>query len=145
MILSRSLRVIGAGGAFLWKAPPGGPWRVYVFNTYSHPGADGSNVNYLDSRLAPAFIEIALEPYARRLGDRLGRSVPGDFIDNEGDYGWGLAWSSTLDERYARGTAATSASGCLSPSTGTSRASSPGPAGNGSTLSPISTPRASGP
>jgi len=99
-IRSRTLQVIGAGAPFGWKAPAGGTWRVYVFNTYSHAGADGSNVNYLDSRLAPKFIEIALEPYARRLGDRLGRSIPGDFIDNEGDYGWGLAWSATLDERY---------------------------------------------
>ncbi len=99
-ILSRTLQVIGAGAPFAWKAPKDGTWRIYVFNTYSHAGADGSNVNYLDSRLAPTFIEIALEPYARRLGDKLGRSVPGDFIDNEGDYGWGLAWSATLDERY---------------------------------------------
>jgi hypothetical protein len=99
-ILSRTLRVIGAGAPFAWRAPEGGSWRIYVFNTYSHPGADGSTVNYIDSRLAPAFIGIALEPYARRLGDRLGRSVPGDFIDNEGDYGWDLAWSATLDERY---------------------------------------------
>ena len=100
LILSRTLRVLGAGAPFSWKAPSGGAWRVYVFNTYSHPGADGSDVNYLDARLAPKFIEAALEPYARRLGDKLGRSVPGDFIDNEGDYGWGLAWSATLDERY---------------------------------------------
>lgn len=99
-ILSRTLQVIGGGGPFSWKAPADGTWRVYVFNTYSHAGADGSNVNYLDSRLAPTFIEIALEPYARRLGDKLGRSIPGDFIDNEGDYGWGLAWSATLDTRY---------------------------------------------
>jgi len=101
LLLSRTLRVIGAGAPFSWTAPAGGgAWRVYVFNTYSHPGADGSNVNYIDERLAPVFIDLALEPYARRLGSRLGRSVPGDFIDNEGDYGWGLAWSATLDERY---------------------------------------------
>jgi hypothetical protein len=99
-ILSRTLRVIGSGAPFAWKAPADGAWRVYVFNTFSHAGADGSNVNYLDARLAPAFIDMALEPYARRLGDRLGKSIPGDFIDNEGDYGWGLAWSATLDERY---------------------------------------------
>ncbi len=101
LILSKTLRTIGAGAPFNWTAPAGGgPWRVYVFNTYSHAGADGSKVNYLDARLAPAFIDIALEPYARRLSDRLGRSIPGDFIDNEGDYGWGLAWSGTLDQRY---------------------------------------------
>ncbi|HSQ79269.1 MAG TPA: glycosyl hydrolase [Candidatus Bathyarchaeia archaeon] len=100
LLLSRTLRVIGAGAPFSWTAPAGGPWRIYVFDTYSHPGADGSSVNYLDARLAPKFIGTALEPYARRLGDKLGRSIPGDFIDNEGDYGWGLAWSATLDERY---------------------------------------------
>ncbi|MGA2531730.1 MAG: glycosyl hydrolase [Candidatus Aminicenantales bacterium] len=100
VIRSRTLRVIGAGQPFTWKAPAGAAWRVYAFNLYHHPGADGSTVNYIDSRLAPAFIKIALEPYAERLGDRLGKSIPGDFIDNEGDYGWGLAWSDTLDERY---------------------------------------------
>jgi len=99
-IRSRTLQVIGSGEPFNWQAPASGSWRVYVFNTYSHPGADGSTVNYIDSRLAPAFIDLALEPYAKRLADRLGRSIPGDFIDNEGDYGWGLAWSATLDERY---------------------------------------------
>jgi hypothetical protein len=100
VIRSRTLRTIGAGAPFAWKAPDGGAWRVYAFNLFSHPGADGGAVNYLDARLAPVFIETALEPYARRLGDKLGKSVPGDFIDNEGDYGWGLAWSDDLDRRY---------------------------------------------
>jgi hypothetical protein len=100
VIRSRTLRLIGAGAPFTWKAPAGGDWRIYAFNLYHHAGADGSRVNYIDSRLAPAFIKAALEPYAERMGDKLGRSVPGDFIDNEGDYGWGLAWSGTLDERY---------------------------------------------
>jgi hypothetical protein len=100
VIRSRTLQVIGSGPAFTWQAPAGGAWRVYVFNLFHHAGADGSHVNYIDSGLAPAFITTALEPYALRLGDKLGRSVPGDFIDNEGDYGWGLAWSDTLDARY---------------------------------------------
>lgn len=99
VIRSGTLRIIGAGEPFSWKAPDEGAWRVYVFNKYFHKGVDGSDVNYLDSRLAPAFIQIALEPYAERFGPRLGRSIPGDFIDNEGDYGWNLAWSATLEER----------------------------------------------
>jgi hypothetical protein len=102
VIRSRTLKVIGAGEPFAWTAPAGGAWRVYAFSLYSHPGADGSPVNYIDSRLAPLFIRLALEPYAQRYPDRLGRSIPGDFIDNEGDYGWGLAWSGTLDERYRK-------------------------------------------
>ena len=100
-IRSATLRIAGQGAPFTWTAPAGGgPWRVYVFNLYHHAGADGSTVNYLDSRLAPEFIRLALEPYAERYPDRLGRSIPGDFTDNEGDYGWGLAWSPTFAERY---------------------------------------------
>ncbi len=99
-IRSATLRLVGAGGPFAWTSPAGGPWRVYVFNLYHHAGADGSPVNYIDSRLAPEFIRLALEPYAERYPDRLGRSIPGDFTDNEGDYGWGLAWSGTFADRY---------------------------------------------
>ena len=101
-IHSRSLRVIGAGAPFAWKAPEGSSWRVYAFNKYFHPGLDGGRTNSIDSRLAKAFIDIALEPYAKRLGDQLGKSIPGDFIDNEGDYGWQLAWSGSLDENYQK-------------------------------------------
>ncbi len=99
-IRSQTLQLIGAGAPFEWKAPAGNSWRVYAFSIYNHDGADGGKVNYIDSRLAPLFIQTALEPYAVAFPDQLGRSIPGDFIDNEGDYGWGLAWSSTLDERY---------------------------------------------
>jgi hypothetical protein len=105
-ILSKTLQVIGGGQAFTWKAPQEGTWQVYVFNKYYSKGVDGGVVNAIDDRLAGVFIEIALEPYARRLGDKLGKSIPGDFIDHEGDYGRGLAWSEVLDgrfkERYGR-------------------------------------------
>ncbi len=100
LIKSQTLKVIGAGSPFVWKAPRDGDWRVYVFTMYSHPGVDGSPVNYIDERLAQAFIEIALEPYARRFAERMGQTIPGCFVDNEGDYGWRLAWSETLDRRY---------------------------------------------
>ncbi|MEI7902408.1 MAG: glycosyl hydrolase, partial [bacterium] len=100
VIRSATLQSIGAGEAFVWKAPQQGLWRVYAFNTYFKGGVDGGKVNVLDSRLAQAFIETALEPYARRLGGKLGKSIPGDFIDHEGDYGRQLAWSDTLDSRF---------------------------------------------
>ena len=99
-IFSKTSQVIGAGEAFTWKAPQGGEWQVYAFNKYSENGIDGGATNAIDGRLAEAFIEIALEPYARRLGSKMGKSIPGDFIDNEGDYGRGLAWSDTLDRRF---------------------------------------------
>lgn len=99
-IRSSTLRVLGSGPSFTWRAPAGRDWRVYVFASYPHAGVDGGEVNCLDERLAPAFIEHALEPYARRYGEKLGRSIPGDFIDHEGSFGWRLAWSGTLDRRY---------------------------------------------
>lgn len=105
-IRSKTLRVIGAGRPFTWKAPAGKPWRVYVFNKYYHAGIDGGISNAIDERTGKAFVQIALEPYARHVGDSLGKQVPGDFIDNEGDYGFKLAWSQSLDEhckeRYKR-------------------------------------------
>jgi len=100
IIRSKSLRLIGGGDAFVWKAPPDGSWRVYTFHKYSQSGVDGGGVNAIDERLAKAFIEIALEPYAKRMGDKLGKSIPGVFRDHEGDYGRKLAWSDSLDSRF---------------------------------------------
>ena len=100
VIRSKTLQLIGSGEIFVWKAPQEGTWRVYTFSKYSKSGVDGGAVNVIDDRLAKAFIEIALEPYAKRMGDQLGKSIPGDFIDHEGDYGRKLAWSGTLDTRF---------------------------------------------
>lgn len=97
-IVSASLQLLAPGTH--WTAPAEGDWRVYTFSPYYHAGVDGGQVNCLDTRLAPAFIELALEPYARRTGDQLGRSIPGDFTDHEGAWGWKLAWSDDLAKRW---------------------------------------------
>ena len=99
VIQSASLRMVTPSER--WTAPAG-RWRLYVFEQYHHPGIDGGQVNYLDERLMPVFIGIAHEPYARRFGREMGRSLPGVFVDNEGDYGYKLAWSQTLAATYAR-------------------------------------------
>ncbi|MCF7975983.1 MAG: hypothetical protein K9N55_19355, partial [Phycisphaerae bacterium] len=36
----------------------------------------------------------------QHFSERMGRTLPGVFVDNEGDYGYKLAWSETLDRRY---------------------------------------------
>jgi hypothetical protein len=97
-IRSSSLQVIGSGNPFTWQVPEG-KWRIYIFNKYHHP-AHGGKVNYLDRRLPKAFIEIAHEPYAERFGKRMGKSIPGVFVDNEGDYGYKLCWSKDLASEY---------------------------------------------
>jgi hypothetical protein len=40
------------------------------------------------------------EQYAKRFGNDMGKSIPGVFVDNEGDYGWQMAWSEYLAQRY---------------------------------------------
>ncbi len=30
----------------------------------------------------------------------MGKTIPGVFVDNEGDYGWRMAWSEYLAQRY---------------------------------------------
>jgi len=96
-IESSTLRRIDAGE---WTAPDDGTWRVYTFTKAPRPGFDGSRVNYLDRRLPEAFLEIAHEPYAESLGELFGDTLPGVFVDNEGDYGFKLAWSDDLDREY---------------------------------------------
>ena len=102
VISGKSLRLIGEGGKFVWRAPAGGYWRVYSFFKYYHPGADGGRVNYLDRRLAPVFIRLAHEPYERRYRDFFGKTLAGVFMDHEGDYGYKLAWSDDLAAHYSR-------------------------------------------
>ena len=98
-IKSSTLQVIGSGPAFTWQAPMY-KWRVYSFTKYHHSGLDGGDVNYIDRRLPKAFIDIAHESFANYFGKRMGKSIPGVFVDNEGDFGYRLAWSDDLDQEY---------------------------------------------
>ena len=93
-----SLKVIAEGDAKSWTAPPG-EWRIYSFNKY-HNAWKGSPINYLDERLPEAFMKIAYEPYLKYFGDRLGKTLIGAWRDNEGAYGYKLAWSDSLSTRY---------------------------------------------
>jgi len=98
-VLSATMRVIGGGDAFIWKAPKEGAWRVYAFHLYFHPGPDGGRVNYLDPRLAKIFFNLAHEPYFKRFPKEMGKAIPGAFMDHEGGYGYKLAWSDALEKR----------------------------------------------
>ena len=95
-LLGSSLRVIGEGEAFNWKAPEG-KWKLFQFSKTSR-----NTVNYMDNRLGDAFIAIALEPYETNMGDELGQTIIADFVDTEGSYGERLVWSDTLASRYEK-------------------------------------------
>lgn len=95
-----TLRLIGEGNSVTWTAPDG-DWVVYTYKKKFHSGVDGGRVNYLDPKLMKVFIPIVHEKYARRFSNDMGKSIPGVFVDNEGDYGWQMAWSEYLAERYS--------------------------------------------
>jgi hypothetical protein len=94
-----SLTIIGEGNQIKWTAPVGN-WVVYTYTIKHHPGFDGGKVNYLDPNLMKVFIPLVHEKYALHYGDKLGYSIPGSFIDNEGDFGWQMAWSDYLAAQY---------------------------------------------
>ena len=94
-----SLRIIGEGNHLKWTAPPG-EWVVYTYRKRFHPGIDGGKVNYLDPRLMEVFIPLVHAQYAKHFANDMGKTIPGVFVDNEGDYGWRMAWSEYLAQRY---------------------------------------------
>lgn len=96
-----SLRVIGEGNNIKWTTPSG-DWIIYTYTIKKHSGVDGGRVNYLDPKLMEVFIPMVHEQYDKRFKKDMGRSIPGVFVDNEGDYGWKMAWSEHLAIQYQK-------------------------------------------
>ena len=100
LIMSNTLTIIGEGESFSWNVPKGN-WLIYSYSIYHHPGVSYGKVSYLDPKLMDVFIPIAYQPYEDHFGTKMGKTIPGVFNDNEGDYGWKMAWSEYLVTRYA--------------------------------------------
>jgi hypothetical protein len=100
-IVSSTLKIIGEGDPFLWSAPEGGTWRVYVFTKYHDQNRAGSPITFLDRRVAPVWMEVEHDKYAAHVGGYMGSTMPGIFVDHEGSYGYKLAWSDDLAREYA--------------------------------------------
>ncbi|MGN6295675.1 MAG: glycosyl hydrolase [Ginsengibacter sp.] len=94
-----SLQIIGEGSRLTWKAPRG-KWVVYTYRKIPLLNGRRTRVNYLDPRLMDAFIPMVHEQYAKHLGNEMGKTIPGAFIDNEGDYGYQMAWSEYFAKRF---------------------------------------------
>jgi len=90
-----SLQIIGEGNQLKWKAPEGN-WVVYAYVEKHLP----SRVDYLDPKLMEVFIPLVHEQYAKHFGNEMGKTIPGVFVDHEGDYGWQMAWSEYFAKRY---------------------------------------------
>jgi len=94
-----SLRIIGEGKQVQWTVPDG-DWMIYTYTKKPHQGIDGGKVNYLDPKLMEVFIPMVHEQYDKHFKDDMGKTIPGVFVDNEGDYGWKMAWSEYLAKQY---------------------------------------------
>ena len=94
-----SLRIIGEGSSIRWTVPEG-DWVVYTYTKKFHPGMDGGRVNYLDPKLMEVFIPMVHEQYDKHFKNEMGKGIPGVFVDNEGDYGWQMAWSDYFAQHY---------------------------------------------
>ena len=94
-----SLQIIGESNPLNWKAPEGN-WVVYTYRKTPLPDQQPIKINYLDSRLMDAFIPLVHEKYAKHLGNEMGKTIPGVFVDHEGDYTWQMAWSEYFAKRY---------------------------------------------
>ncbi|WP_158712678.1 glycosyl hydrolase [Parabacteroides pacaensis] len=94
-----SLRIIGEGKHVQWDVPDG-DWMIYTYTKKPHQGIDGGKVNYLDPKLMEVFIPMVHEQYDKRFKNEMGKTIPGVFVDNEGDYGWKMAWSEHLAKTY---------------------------------------------
>lgn len=99
VLQTTSLQVIGEGDAFTWDVP-GGDWMVYSYTEYTHSKPFEGEVNYLLPDLMNLFIPMAHYPYLEHFPERMGHSIPGVFVDNEGDFGYKLAWSEHLPVRF---------------------------------------------
>jgi hypothetical protein len=86
-----------------WTAP-NGHWRAYRFGFYSEREPEGLALNFLDRRVGQAWIEVEHERYAEHVGEYMGNTMPGAFIDLEGDYGTRLAYSDDLAAHYRKRT-----------------------------------------
>ena len=89
---AKSLQIIGEDKSIKWIVPEG-EWVIYTYTKKFHPGIDGGRVNYLNPDLMKTFIPMVHEKYLKHFGSDMGSHIPGVFIDNEGDYGWQIAWS----------------------------------------------------
>ncbi|HEX8547997.1 MAG TPA: glycosyl hydrolase, partial [Cytophagaceae bacterium] len=98
-LITSSMKLIGEGDPFQWQAPEGS-WIVFIYNLYNHKGVDGGVVNYLDPTLADRYLDLGHKPYIDKFSDKLGKTLGGVFMDNEGDYGWGLPWSEYLPIKH---------------------------------------------
>ncbi|MET0300175.1 MAG: glycosyl hydrolase, partial [Flavitalea sp.] len=94
-----SLKVLEKKILTTWRAP-NRDWIAYTYSKQFHAGIDGGKVNYLDPQLMKVFIPMVHEQYAKYLPDEMGKTIPGVFVDNEGDYGWHMAWSEHFAEVY---------------------------------------------
>lgn len=81
-----------------WVCPEG-DWLIVAYTMGPVTKAEGV-INYLNPETIRTFMDITHETYAARIGDHLGRAVPGVFFDEIHNSGAQLVWAEGFAERF---------------------------------------------
>lgn len=74
---------------------------LYVFRLRESVGVDGGIVDLMNAEATKTFISLVYDEYERRFGEDLGKTLRGSRADHEGDYGYRLAWTPELFDRFS--------------------------------------------
>lgn len=92
---SATFRKIESG----WTPPDDETWTVFSFQVYTDPPTQYRN-SYLDHRLFRAWCEVEHDLYEKTVSSCFGNVMRGIFVDQEGDWGYKMAYSEDLAEQF---------------------------------------------
>jgi hypothetical protein len=98
----RSLELLAspvAGQKVKWTAPQG-DWVLVLFFLEPSMGFDGGYVDLLNPDAMKLFFDLTYGEFHRRFGSYFGKTVHYSFSDHEGDYGYRMAWTPRLFDRF---------------------------------------------
>ena len=73
---------------------------IYQFGKYHKRSMSGSDIDYLNPETADIIIKEVYEKIKNHLSDYFGNKITGMFMDIEGDFGYKLAYSDSMREKY---------------------------------------------
>lgn len=87
------------GGPLRWDVPAG-RWRILLFYLTPAMGVDNGMVDLLNPDAVSAYIRLVHTQYERHIGRYFGKTIDSFYSDHEGDYGYRIAWTPGLFDRF---------------------------------------------
>jgi hypothetical protein len=98
----RSLELLSSavvGQEVKWTAPQG-DWVLVLFFLEPAMGFDGGYVDLLNPDAMKLYFDLTYGEFHRRFGSYFGKTIHYSFADHEGDYGYRIAWTPRLFDRF---------------------------------------------